>query len=529
MFDDTDTYNDPTTDADGWGPGFPDHWDYPPGAVAAMFREDDGDPSTMTWLDPGGELATLVDCKDPADMSGYDLVGFIASTERLISWATSRQHDGIRELAQRRPAPNDPLLPGGHRARPGPARLHGDSSQPSVSESEASESEASESGVSESGVSEFAADEIAATLHVTRNNADRRLDLALSLGRLPRTAQALAAGSIDVAKARAVAEATAVLPDQAARWVEDRVIDRAPGQSPRQFDAALRRAVIAQDPAAAQARRDDATKARAVALYPEPDGAATLRATGPAEKVLALLTALTGLALAAKTPKDTRTLDQRRFDALIDLAMARLETGSLPTTRRRPHINVTVGADTLLGLNDNPGELTGYGPITAAVARAIAGDADWTRLLTDPATGALLDYGTTTYRPPTALANHVLARDKTCRHYGCNQPATRCELDHAVPYPEGPTAADNLYAECTHHHRLKHHTAWTVAAVGQGGLVWTSPTGHSYPVPPEPVLGDPPTWMSETPTPMPTKADTATSATLAPSNDTAPDGDVPPF
>ncbi|HET6919954.1 MAG TPA: hypothetical protein VFI46_10890, partial [Jiangellaceae bacterium] len=45
----------------------------------------------------------------------------------------------------------------------------------------------------------------------------------------------------------------------------------------------------------------------------------------------------------------------------------------------------------------------------------IAAAGTWRRLLTDPATGALLDHGTTRYTPPQDLIDHILARDGTCR------------------------------------------------------------------------------------------------------------------
>ncbi|WP_242504468.1 DUF222 domain-containing protein [Promicromonospora panici] len=68
-------------------------------------------------------------------------------------------------------------------------------------------------------------------------------------------------------------------------------------------------------------------------------------------------------------------------------------------TPTRPVIRVTIPASTLLGLNDAPGDLAGYGPIPAETAAAIAQDATWQRLLTDPVTGILTDYSTTTYQP----------------------------------------------------------------------------------------------------------------------------------
>jgi hypothetical protein len=83
----------------------------------------------------------------------------------------------------------------------------------------------------------------------------------------------------------------------------------------------------------------------------------------------------------------------------------------------RPSVQVTVALSTLLGLDEQPGELAGSGPIPASVARRIAADetGTWRRLITDER-GHLLDYGRTTYRPPKDLADHVIARDRTCRH-----------------------------------------------------------------------------------------------------------------
>jgi hypothetical protein len=86
---------------------------------------------------------------------------------------------------------------------------------------------------------------------------------------------------------------------------------------------------------------------------------------------------------------------------------------ALPTVQgRRPAINVVVSADTLLGLDDQPGHLTGYGPITAETARRLAADQSgtWRQLLTDPDSGALLDISKDRYRPPQRLRDYLAAR-----------------------------------------------------------------------------------------------------------------------
>jgi Domain of unknown function (DUF222) len=184
-----------------------------------------------------------------------------------------------------------------------------------------------------------------------------------------------------------------------------------------------------------------------------------------------------------------RTMNQLRADVLADLAYATLDRADPPRNhRRRPHIQVTVAASTLLGLDELPGELAGHGPIPAQMARMLAADATWRRLLTDPATGGLLDYGTTTYDPPKNLADHVITRDQTCRGLGCRIRAERCDIDHTIRYPDGPTAEHNLTCECRHCHIRKHNAGWKLKLLPNGDVVWTSPTGHSYHDPVPPVL-----------------------------------------
>ncbi len=68
------------------------------------------------------------------------------------------------------------------------------------------------------------------------------------------------------------------------------------------------------------------------------------------------------------------------------------------------------------------------------------------RFLTDPSTGTLTDVAEKRYRPSAALDRAVRARDVTCRFPGCRRSADSAgtDLDHAIPWPEGPTSAANL-------------------------------------------------------------------------------------
>ena len=181
-------------------------------------------------------------------------------------------------------------------------------------------------------------------------------------------------------------------------------------------------------------------------------------------------------------PDDSRTADQRRADALVEIGLAALWDpalpGALPT---KPAVNITVGLATLLGDNDQPAELDGYGPIPASMARRIAEDPSgtWRRLITDEA-GKLLDYGTTTYKPPADLARHVKMRDRKCVIPGCGRRAVHCEVDHEVPFPRGGTNARNLRPLCKRHHIMKTHS--------RGGST-ANPTAATRPSPPPDIDG----------------------------------------
>lgn len=138
---------------------------------------------------------------------------------------------------------------------------------------------------------------------------------------------------------------------------------------------------------------------------------------------------------------------------------------------------------TLTGADDQPCELVGYGAIPADLAREIAADAVWKRLVTDPLSGALLDHGRSTYRPPAALSEFVRARDVYCRFPPCRCRAIDTELDHTIAFGTagGDTAETNLYGGCGLHHHLKHDAAgWTVTQEPNGRITWTTPTGHRY-------------------------------------------------
>lgn len=314
-----------------------------------------------------------------------------------------------------------------------------------------------------------------------------RVEVASALtGRLPGTLAALGRGDLDYYRARCMVDSLAALAEttpELAAAVEARVLPRAADKTASQLKAALRRAVLAVDPRGAEQRHERALRGRSVYLQPGEDGMAFLGVIAAADDATAAFFALDGLARAARArPAETRNLDQLRADALAGIGWDILANGGwaavpLPGGRRRAHVQVTVGADTLLGVSQEPGWLAGYGPIPASMARRIASDGTWRRILTDPVTGSLLDYGAAVHDPGVVLAGHVVARDHTCVWTTCTAPAEGCDLDHTVAYPDGPTVAANLGSLHRHYHRAK-QAGYRLAQPSPGVFTWTSPTGR---------------------------------------------------
>ena len=188
---------------------------------------------------------------------------------------------------------------------------------------------------------------------------------------------------------------------------------------------------------------------------------------------------------------DLRTMDMKRADALSEIAgiAVSLSADEAKSHRRSVSVNVTVDLKTLIGLNENPGQLAGYGVLPAQIVRALASEGKWRRFITDPNTGTLLDYGRDSYQPPQDLVDYLIARDRTCRFPGCRQSAARADIDHAEAWEDGgETSAANLGALCRRHHRMKTHGGWKLTSSEDGSCNWESPDGHHYFVPARPVL-----------------------------------------
>ncbi|WP_380169195.1 DUF222 domain-containing protein [Jannaschia sp. R86511] len=498
-------------------------------------------------VSPAEVVAVLAET-DCAEVSTRALVRVMADAAAVAAWAESTVLAAVAELRDRRQQEHQQLC---------------DELGPHGRDSRAADA---------AEVDRFCAVEVATVLRLSQRAAGDRVALADDLcRRLPATMRELGAGRLGLAQARSIRDAVSVLDDPAVRAVEERVLPEAGSSTPGQLAARTRRVVDGLQPRAAAARCVEARERRRVETWGLDDGVAALRVTGPAETVagawarvdalarhaqdgarsaLRALEAQEGVAAQGDEDSGVPTLDQLRADTVLRLLAGSHDLTEQPSPHVSVGVDVLVPLGSLAGADDAPAELSGHGPLPAAVARALAvGAASWRCVPTAPdgtvavpcgadppwagpppgsptgtgppdrgrrgqgpsegtapaSSGAHAgsdasagpggsvghQHGATLYRPGAELTRAIQARDVTCRFPGCRRAVRGCDIDHTVPHPDGPTAGCNLACLCRLHHRVKHRAGWHLEQLGDGVLRWTSPSGLVRLTRP-PALGVPP-------------------------------------
>ena len=182
---------------------------------------------------------------------------------------------------------------------------------------------------------------------------------------------------------------------------------------------------------------------------------------------------------------DPRTVMQRRSDAVgamaagadkLLCACGSADCPALGAGGAAPVlVHVIAEQTTVEGAGNNPGYLPKFGIQPAESVRSQCATAKLERV----AAVAGVQPG---YRPSKALSDFIRWRDLTCRWPGCDAPV--CDTDHTVPYPVGPTSADNLKLYCRSHHLVKTFYSgpggWSERQLADGTMAFASPTGHLY-------------------------------------------------
>lgn len=155
------------------------------------------------------------------------------------------------------------------------------------------------------------------------------------------------------------------------------------------------------------------------------------------------------LYLADKKSGGTRTDDQRRADALVEMARRAAATGA-GGKQPRPLISVVVGDHSfrrLCELSDG----------TVVSPAALVPYVDTAMVETVLMEGRFTGVAVSTQRTFTGVLRRVIeVRDLHCQHpSGCERPMSKCDVDHITPHSQGGvTSQDDGHLECRPHNRI---------------------------------------------------------------------------
>jgi hypothetical protein len=322
------------------------------------------------------------------------------------------------------------------------------------------------------------------------------------------TLAALEPGTVSWQHARVLCDETSGLEPAAAAALEAHFLDPdAPGAArgcpagdlvPARLRAKARAWRERHHPVSIEARHRRSARDRRLEYLPDRDGMAWLSAYLPADQAAGIWNRTTAAARALQRPEETRTLTQLRADVTAAWLLTTAHgTGAVPAGSApagagssgavpspAAQVLVTVPVFSLLGQTEEPSVLDGYGPIPASMARRLVseGATSFLRVLTDPASGAPLQIGRTSYRVSKSMRQWLRLRDGRCPFPGCNNHSLDNEADHLLAWAHGGTTGiTNLGQPCRKHHKLRHTTAWKpTQATKNTPPGWTSPTGRHY-------------------------------------------------
>lgn len=341
-------------------------------------------------------------------------------------------------------------------------------------------------------------DEIAALLRWSPEWARRQINISRALvNRLPGILNRLEAGEISAYNAVIAAEGVQELftksredihdlrsGNELAQRYESLVAPKAEGKTVGEMRKAVRKAVIALAPLPADELHELACLNRRVDMTLAPDGMCWVNAYLPSVEGQRVMNAINGL--IDRSQHFTGTEAQNRADAFVSLMCNSTGEAGGGTGAE---VQVLVSLETLLGVSNEAATVQGSGDLmTAGAIRALAEDSRLRRIVYDPVSKQILEFGRETYRPPAALRDHVIARDQVCRYPGCGRHSVKNDLDHVKPWEDGGrTDQDNLVSLCRRHHNLKTHAGWTYTLEPDDSVKWVSPSGVRLVDPPRPI------------------------------------------
>ncbi|KUI35391.1 HNH endonuclease [Mycobacterium sp. IS-1496] len=313
---------------------------------------------------------------------------------------------------------------------------------------------------------------------------------------MPHTLAALECGALSEWRATLIVRESACLSVEDRRRLDAELcgdVSALDGWGNARIEAEAKKIAARLDAAAVVDRSAKAAADRTVTIRPAPDCMAYVTALLPVAQGVGVYAALKR---KADTTFDERSRNQVMADTLVERVTGRPAEQPVPVS-----LNLVLADTTLIGDDDEPGWCEGYGPVPAAVVRALVSDAvadekakaTLRRLYRHPNSGQLVAMESKARTFPKGLAAFIDIRDRTCRTPFCNAPIRH--HDHAEPHHRGgPTSARNGLGECEACNYAKEAPGWTVTAEDDGGehrAEFRTPTGATYRSTAPPLPGPP--------------------------------------
>ena len=331
------------------------------------------------------------------------------------------------------------------------------------------------------------AGEIALARRDSPARGGRHLGFAKALvHEMPHTLAALECGALSEWRATLIVRESACLDVEDRRRLDTELCaDPAglDGMGDARVAAAAKAIAYRLDPHAVVERAAKAEEERTVTIRPAPDTMTYLTALLPVTQGVSVYAALKR---AADTTFDDRSRGQVMADTLVERVTGRPAAVPAPIA-----VNLVLTDETLFGGDNVPADLGGYGPIPAAVARAMVGGAvgdrrsraTLRRLYVHPRAGALVAMESRARLFPRGLVSFIDLRDGRCRTPYCDAPIRH--RDHAQPWAQGgPTTATNGLGCCERCNYTKEAAGWRVRTTVDENHThtaeFTTPTGQTY-------------------------------------------------
>ena len=297
--------------------------------------------------------------------------------------------------------------------------------------------------------------------------AAQRVEVARELEALPGAAALLENGELSFDHAAVLARTAVEIGVRATEIAGPGLVHAAKTMQPEELRNLGRQLRHAVDPAGELATELRNHARRRLKVSPTFDGMVVVDGLLDAEGGAVLRSALEPL--CKPLADEHRNADQRRADALVELAQRGLQTGTLPTSGGvRPHLLLTAAHRGATGESADPAAaIAGVGAVSTTTFERISCDCAVTEV-TSSGDGEPLSVGRTRRTTPASMRRALIHRDQGCAWPGCDRPPQWTESHHIAHWMRhrGRTEVANLALLCRVHHRMAHEGRWKLSLEG---------------------------------------------------------------